>query len=154
MAKFGFNVAEVEVSSSFGPLPPGDYRMVITDSAAKVTKSGDGQYIELAMQVIDGPHQGRRHWERLNVINSTEKAQQYARQALVRLCAACGKPDAEDTEELHDIEFIVRMEIDNTDATRNRIKAYLPANAKAASPAATARPAAPTPAAAKPRPWA
>lgn len=155
MAQFRFNTASAPApaaTSSYDPLPKGNYEMIVTASEFKPTKAGTGHYIEFTMQVISGEHSGRRHWERLNVDNPNQTAQEIAEAALASLCLACGVSDLEDTEQLHDIPFIARVDIDRKDPTRNRIMGY-----------SSAQPAAPAPAPVKPaasaapgkaaRPW-
>jgi hypothetical protein len=150
MAQFQFNAndAPAPQQRSFGPLPSGDYPVVITRSDVKPTKAGTGHYIELEIQVTDGEHSGRRLWERLNVDNPNKTAEDIAKAALGQLCEAVDVLDMEDTEQLHDIPFVISVEIDRKEPDRNRIVAY----SKVIS--APARPApAPKPAAAGARPW-
>ena len=63
----GFDANTVEPNDSFDPLPNGDYLCIITASEMKPTKAGNGAFLELELQVLDGPHQGRKLWDRLNV---------------------------------------------------------------------------------------
>lgn len=154
MAQFSFNAASAPVSTpmSRGPLPEGRYEVIITRSDIKTTQRGDGEYIELEMQITAGDSAGRRHWERLNVSNPNKKAEDIAKAALGQLCVAVGVHDMTDTEQLHDIPFVVSLEVDRKDPTRNRIVGYESAGAQApkAPAAPPARPAAPAGA----RPWA
>lgn len=162
MANFNFNASTVEPMQprSYGPLPAGDYEMIIVKSDVKPTKAGTGHYLELEMQVVSGEHSGRRHWERLNIDNPNKTAQDIAEAALASLCFAVGITDMTDTMQLHDIPFIAHVEIDRKEPDRNRIMGYVNAGAaavaavpaKAAAPAA--RPAAPAAAAPAKRPWA
>ena len=151
MARFTFNSNDAPAMSapSRGPLPPGIYEAIITKSDIKDTKAGTGQYIELEMQVIDGEHSGRRIWERLNVSNPNKQAEDIAKASLGAICVATGKLDMEDTEELHDIPFLVSLEIDRKDPERNRVMGYSAAQV-ASAPAPAAKPAA----AGGARPWA
>lgn len=144
MANFNFNAAAVEPMAprSYAPLPNGEYEMIITKSDMKATKAGTGQYLELEMQVVTGEHSGRRHWERLNVINPNKQAEDIARSALAALCTAVNKVEMEDTTELHDIPFIAHVEIDRKEPDRNRIVGYSSADAAPAAPAPKATPAA------------
>ena len=156
MATFNFNANSVEPMQprTYGPLPAGDYEMIIVKSDVKPTKAGTGHYLELEMQVVSGEASGRRHWERLNVDNPNKQAEEIAKEALAALCFAVGVTDVEDTVQLHDIPFVAHIEIDRKEPDRNRITGY--ATAGAAKPAApAARPAAPAPAAAAParKPW-
>lgn len=157
MATFNFNAASVEPMQprSYAPLPDGEYEMIITKSDVKPTKAGTGHYLELEMQVVGGEHSGRRHWERLNVDNPNKQAEDIAKSALAGLCLAVDVPDMTDTAQLHDIPFIVKMEIDRKEPDRNRIVGY--ANGAATTSAAPVKAAAPAakPAAAAPakKPW-
>lgn len=159
MATFNFNAAGVEPMQprSYGPLPAGDYEMIIVKSDVKPTKAGTGHYLELEMQVVAGEHSGRRHWERLNVDNPNKTAQDIAEAALASLCFAVGVSDMTDTVQLHDIPFVTHFEIDRKEPDRNKIMGYATAGAApAAKPAAAPapRPAAPAAAAAPARkPW-
>lgn len=151
MAQFSFKTSDAPVmtSPSRGPLPEGKYEVVIVNSDIKQTKAGTGEYIEVEMQVIGGDCAGRRIWERYNVNNPNKQAEDIARAALGGLCSALGVSDMTDTEQLHDIPFVVGLEIDRKDPTRNRVVSYSGAGK---APAAPARPAA-APAAGA-RPWA
>jgi len=159
MANFNFNAAAVEPMAprSYAPLPNGEYEMIITNSDLKATKAGTGQYLELVMQVVGGEHSGRRHWERLNVSNPNKDAETIAKAALASLCLAIGKPDIQDTTEMHDTPFIARLEIDRKEPDRNRIVGYSSSEAVPPAPAAktasAARPGAPAATGGK-KPWA
>lgn len=157
MASLNFKASNIqfeERTNSFDPLPAGEYEMMITKSATKPTKSGNGSYLELEMQVIGGDHSGRRHWERLNLDNPSQQTVKIAQEQLARLCVALGLDEVNDSEELHDASFIAEIGIDKKDPTRNVIWGYKSAGAAPApKPAPPARPA---PAAApgkNARPW-
>ena len=151
MAQFSFNAASAPTPQmgSRGPLPPGAYEVIIAQSDIKATKAGTGEYIELEMQVVDGEHSGRRLWERLNVNNPNKTAEDIAKAALGALCMAVGVDDLTDTQQLHDIPFVIGVEIDRKDPTRNRVMSYGQASAPAPKAAAPVKPAAP----AGVRPW-
>jgi len=129
MPVFDFDVSTYEAPkrTSFEPLPPGDYNAMITDSQMKITKSGTGEYLELTLQIIEGAHSGRRLWERLNVVNSNKVAEEIARSQLNGIKLACNIDKLESSEQLHDIPFIVSLDIDRRDPTRNKIMGYTPA---------------------------
>lgn len=161
MPQFNFNAGSVEPMAprSYGPVPEGEYEMMVVKSDVKPTKAGNGHYIELEMHVISGEHSGRRLWERLNVDNPNKDAENIAKAALAALCAALGVDDMTETEQLHDLPFLAKVEIDRKEPDRNRITGYAslgqaPAPKAAPKPAAPAgRPSAPAPAAGK-KPWA
>jgi hypothetical protein len=142
MAQLNFKASSVEIperqGGAYGPLSAGEYEMIITRSATKQTKSGNGSYLELEMQVVSGPSAGRRHWERLNLDNPSAQTVKIAQEQLAKLCMALGLDEVNDSEELHDTPFIAEIGIDKKDDQRNVIWGYAPAmKAKpAAKPAA------------------
>lgn len=155
MAKLNFNASAVEIPQrTYGPLPAGEYEMMVIKSDNKVIKAGNGHYLELEMQVISGEHSGRRHWERLNLDNPSKKTVDIAEEQLARLCAALGLAKLEDSEELHDRPFIAKLAIDKRDPTSNRIYDFMPADGAApAAPAVAVKPAAVAAPAKSARPW-
>lgn len=163
MPALNFKASEIQFeergSGTYGPLPAGEYEVMIVKSDTKNTKSGNGSYLELEMHVISGEHTGRRHWERLNLDNSSLQTVKIAQEQLARLCVALGLDQVNDSEELHDKPFVAEFALDKKDATRNVIWGYRAISGAPVSPAKLATPAtpkAPPPAAAvKPaaRPW-
>ena len=163
MPALNFKASEIQFedrgSGTYGPLPAGEYEVMIVKSDTKTTKSGNGSYLELEMHVISGEHTGRRHWERLNLDNPSLQTVKIAQEQLARLCVALGLDQVNDSEELHDKPFVAEFAIDKKDATRNVIWGYRAISGPPVSPAKLATPAtpkAPPPAAAaKPaaRPW-
>ena len=139
MPVFDFDVSTYEApkKTSFEPLPPGDYNAIITDSQMKITKAGTGEYLELTIQVIDGAHSGRRLWERLNVVNANKTAEEIARSQLNGIKLACNVDKLENSEQLHDTPFVLSLDIDRRDPTRNKIMGYSSAS-KAQRPATVA----------------
>lgn len=143
MAQFNFNAQSHTPAStpSRSPLPKGTYQAIVMDSTIKPTKAGTGQYIELVLQVIEGPHAGRRHWDRLNVSNPNKTAEDIALAQLQSLCQAVGVTNMTDTYQLHDRPFSVTLDIDRKEPDRNRVVSYQSAgwsqdSTQAAPPAA------------------
>lgn len=157
MALINFKASSITIEdrgNSFGPLPAGDYEMMIVKSETKPTKALTGHYLELEMHVIAGEHSGRRHWERLNLDNPNQQAVKIAQESLAKLCIAIGADDVEDSEALHDQPFVAEIGIDKKDDQRNVIWGYkaigghvnnakpkaAPAPAPSAAPAKAAKP--------------
>jgi hypothetical protein len=145
MAKFGFNIAEVEANTpaSYDPIPEGDYQLKALEAEEKTTARGDGTYIKVKFEVVRGPHAGRLMWQNFNVVNPSETAQRIGRQQLAAWAAACGRPDADDTDKLLERPFTASVGIERGTGgykDSNRIKAFLmPADESAPAPAAPAR---------------
>lgn len=133
MAKFGFDVSEVDVNATSGggnydPIPDGEYMLTALSAEEKDTKQGDGTYIRVKFEVLRGEHTGRFIWQNFNVNNANEVAQRIGRQQLVAWATACGKPDADDTDKLLERPFRAEVVIEkgkNGYKDSNRIKAFL-----------------------------
>ncbi len=111
MALIDFNAEAIEPQSDFSPLPVGNYTVVITQSEMKPTKSGNGQYLQLTLQVVEGEFKNRLIFDRLNIQNANDVAQQIAQKALSSICRAVGVMHPKDSEELHDKPFSVKIGI-------------------------------------------
>jgi hypothetical protein len=156
MAKFGFDVTEVTpdtgAQGSFEPIPAGEYFLKAVEAEEKATSKGDGSYIKVKFEVIKGQFEGRLIWQNFNINNPSEKAQRIGRQQIVAWAAACGKPDADDTDKLIEKPFKADIAIEkgnNGYADGNRINAFLFESTAKPAPKA----AAPAPAAKAGNPW-
>lgn len=158
MAKFGFDIAEVDVNAQgpagdYAPVPPGEYTLKALEAEERTTSAGTGTYIKAKFEIVKGPHAGRWIWQNFNITNPNPKAQSIGRQQLVAWATAAGRPEADDTDKLLEKPFQAEVGIEKGTggyADSNRIKAFLfdAAPQKAAAPAAKAAPpkAAPAPA--------
>lgn len=152
----GFDAQTVEPNDSFDPIPNGDYLCIITTSEMKPTKAGDGAYLELELQVIEGPYQGRKLWDRLNLNNANETAVKIAKGTLSAICRAVGTLQPKDSCELHDLPMLVKVACkkrDDTDELTNVIKSYKKRDAVATTPVAPSQAPAKAAAASSTPPW-
>ena len=143
----GFDANQVEPRSSFDPIPTGKYVAVISESELKTTKSGDGQYLQLTFDIIDGKYKGRKLWTRLNLNNPNTKTVQIARGELSAICRAVGVMQPRDSAELHNLPLSIKVVCKNRKDTGeivNEIKGYEKKEAALAAQAPVAQPA-PTP---------
>ena len=126
----GFNASEVEPVTT-NLMPVGDYTAAIVQSEVKPTKSGSGQYLELVWQILEGEYSGRKIFDRLNIQNQNQVAQQIGQQALSAVCHAVGILQPNDSSDLHDIPVRIQVKIskgkDGYDDS-NDIKGYEPLN--------------------------
>ena len=123
----GFNAADVEPQGSFEPIPAGWYSAMITDSEFKATKNGNGEYLQLRLDVIEGEHEGRVLFDRLNLNNPNQTAVEIAQRQLSAICRAVGIMTPSDSSELHDKPLKVKVSIrpaGNGYEASNEIKAY------------------------------
>lgn len=153
MPIFEFNATEVTPSTGFEPIPNGKYNAVITESDMKTTRSGSGNYLEFAYEIIDGEYKGRKLWSRHNVKNQNQKAEEIARKEVSAICHAVGVLQMRCTEELHNrpLMIVVRSTRNDTGEITNEIRGFEAAGGVASQ---TARPApAPANSADGPSPW-
>jgi len=123
----GFDAHDVDPSTPFDPVPAGKYVACITSSEMKATKSGDGRYLELEFEIIEGEYKGRKVWDRLNLENPNALAVKIARSELSAICRAVGVMTPKDSVELHNLPLTITVKVkkrsDNEDLT-NEIKGY------------------------------
>lgn len=122
----GFDATQVDPSVDFEPIPAGKYLAIITDSGMKPTKSGNGSYLELTFQVLDGPYKNRLLWSRLNLDNPNRQAVEIARGQLSAICHAVGVPRPKDSVELHGIPLTITVRLKRRDDGEvfNEIRGY------------------------------
>jgi hypothetical protein len=133
----------------FTPIPVGDYKAVITDSEVKATKAGDGQYLNMKVEIIEGEYQGRILFVILNLWNPNPKAVEIANRELATIVAAVNKPGAQDSTELHNIPMTIKVGIQpggGEYGPSNRIKNYMAYQAAPSAPVTIVTKPAPTPA--------
>jgi hypothetical protein len=121
----GFNASQVEPTGSFDALPAGEYEVAIVDSEMRDTAAGDGQYLQLELKVMHGPHANRKLWDRLNLINPKEKAVQIAKGTLSAICRAVGVLTPNDSSELHGRRLIAVVgQYEYQGKQRNEVRGY------------------------------
>jgi len=155
MAQLNFNAEEVEPQGSFEPIPAGWYTAMITQSEMKPTKNGAGEYLQLRLDVIDGEHEGRVLFDRLNLKNENQTAVEIAQRQLSAICHAVGVLTPNDSTELHDKPLKVKVAIrpaGNGYEASNEVKAYEEAGHGAAATATQAQQGGSTEQPAK-KPW-
>lgn len=134
LSDLGFDARTTEPRSAFDALPAGDYDVVIVNTEKKPTKAGDGAYLELTLQVCNGPHQNRKLFDRLHLWNASEKAVAIARGTLSAICRAVNRLNPGDSAELHNLPGLRCKVVVKEDAQRgkyNEVKGYTDRHAKA-----------------------
>ena len=122
-----FDARTVEPTTEFEPIPAGRYLAVITNSEMKPTKAGNGHYLELTSQNLEGQHKGRKVWARLNLDNPNATAVKIARSELSAICRAVGVMAPQDSVELHNLPLSIKVTCKkraDTDEIVNEIKGY------------------------------
>lgn len=148
MAQLGFDATQVQPNEPFEVIPAGKYKVQIVASEMRPTKDGNGSYLWLELDILEGECQGRKLWDRLNLSNPNQQAVEIAQRTLSAICHATGKVKVQDSEELHFIPMIATVRVrpagNGYDAS-NEIRGYAPANGAVSG--AISAPAASAPAA-------
>jgi hypothetical protein len=136
----GFNAEEVEPNEGFSPLPAGDYQVIIAESKMKKTKDGQGQYLEMRLQVLNGQYQNRVLFDRLNLVNKSEVAVKIAKGTLSSICRSVNVLTPSDSSELHNkpLTASVKIRKDQDGNPQNEIKGYKPRHTAADQQSQTA----------------
>ncbi len=127
------------VDVPFGLIPKGEYQAKVVESAVVPTASGRGEMLKLSFELITGEARRRRLVERFNIVNANATAQRIAQQMLARLCTAAGLSGIADSEELHGIPVMIRVDIrpgSDGYGDQNIIKDYRPLAASKPPPRA------------------
>ena len=124
----GFDASTVEPNEGFTPLPAGEYQVIIVESKMKPTKSGEGQYLELKLQVLNGKYQNRTLFDRLNLFNKNEEAVKIARGTLSSICRAVNVLKPNDSSQLHNKPLTCKVAVrnDQNGNPQNEVKGYKP----------------------------
>lgn len=155
MATLNFDATQVQPNDGqLGAMPAGWYNVMIDQSEMKPTKGGEGAYLELRMNVLDGACQGRKLFSRLNLKNSNPVAQEIAYKDLSAIAHAVGVLQIQDSGQLHNIPLKVKVKVRAASSeyeASNDITAYKNINhvvdgAAAAAPAGNFQPQAQQPA--------
>lgn len=110
MPEYNFNAQGMDAQyGGAGGLPLGRHPVVISASALKPTKDGQGGYLEFEITAIDGPARGGKTFDRLNLHNKSAQAVEIANKQLAAYCHVTGVFAFNQTEQLHNIPFQVEM---------------------------------------------
>jgi hypothetical protein len=123
----GFDANQVDPNVVYEPLPAGWYKAVITTSEEKPTKAQTGSYLQLALEVIEGPMQGRKLTDRLNLNNPNTTATEIAFRTLSAICHAVNIMTPRSSSDLHDKPLMVKVKVKPADgqySASNEIAGY------------------------------
>ena len=119
-----FDARTVE-PSGFDVLPAGEYDVCIVSSAVESTRAGDGKFLKLELQVLNGPFQNRKVFDRLNLWNKNPQAVTIAQGTLSAICRAVGVLTPQDSSELHNRPLLATIKTrDYQGSPRNEVAGY------------------------------
>lgn len=146
MANLGreFDADTVPAADPHELIPDGVIVTVVLDkSDLKPTKKADGHYLACEFVVIDGPYEGKRIFDNMNIDNPNQQAVAIAERQLASLCSATGKLRVSDSDELHGIPVKAKIGIEpgkNGYESKNKIKSFTAVNEAPKTQASTGEP--------------
>lgn len=160
MARFNtaFDATGIEPSAAYEVLPAGTYRAQIVESEMRPTRNGMGQFLWLMLDILEGPHQGRKIFDQLNLVNPNPTTVEIAQRTLSAICHATARLQVNDSEELHLIPMTIQVTVKPPKdgyGAKNSIRYLVPDGATPQPPAAQppAAPARAAPARPASAPW-
>ena len=139
----GFDAKQHE-PNGFGVLPAGEYDVAIVGSVVENTKDGRGRFLKLELQVLNGPFQNRKVFDRLNLWNPSAQAVTIAQGTLSAICRAVGVLTPQDSSDLHNKPLRCKVTVRKSDeyGESNEVKQYMQRQAGPSAPAAAQQAAA------------
>ncbi len=133
MALLNFDANNHEpTSTDFEPVPSGTYIACLVGSEMKPTKAGNGKFLQLEFEILEGEHKGRHLWDRLTLEHPNQVAVQIAKGKLSALCRSVGVLTPQDSTELHNLPLSIRVKTkrrEDNGELGNEITAFKPRDA-------------------------
>ena len=111
MASLNFNATQVAPAMGFEVLPAGWYDAMIDESEMRPTKDGSGAYLQLRFSIMGGFANGQKVFQRLNLQNANQTAQDIAYSQLSAICHAIGVMQLQDSSQLHGQPMKIKLKI-------------------------------------------
>lgn len=110
-----FDARTVEPNKALDPIPPDWYAVQIVKSEAKPTKdstpAAPAGYLELTLEVVFGPHKGRKLFDRLNLQNANAQTVEIAKGTLSAICRATNVIQLTNTDQLHGKPLLAKVTV-------------------------------------------
>lgn len=136
MANFSFDASQVAPDEGrLGAIPAGWYPVAVDETEMKPTSSGDGAYLNVRFNVLDGPYKNSKVWHRFNTKNASEKAVEIGYKQLSALMHAVKVMKMDRTEQLHNVPLFVKLKFVPPEGqydSKNEISAFREINDAAA----------------------
>ena len=130
--------ADPNAVSSFTPVPPGMYQVMLVNSKMNSKNTG----ISCEFDIVSGEFQGRKLFMNLSLFAENKTAAEIGQRHLNDMCVATGKLAISDTSELHGITMQAKVKLRKDDPTQNDITGFAPLDgAVQAQPVTQAQPA-------------
>lgn len=84
-----FDATKVSPAGSREPIPEGRYKVLVASCVEKPSRSG-GLGLNIELQVVDGPHKGRKLFYWINLRHSSAQVVEIGQEQLSAFCHAAG----------------------------------------------------------------
>lgn len=111
MAQLNFDASQVSPQEVFEPIPAGWYNAIIDESDVKPTKDGQGNFLQIRFNIVDGQYAGRKVFTRLNIRNANPVTQEIAYKSLSAICHSVGLIQVADSTQLHGRPLKIRVKV-------------------------------------------
>lgn len=137
MKSIAFDPTQVTPAAAAEVVPPGSYEVVIAEALKRPARSGDGDFLQLGLQITRGEHAGRVVWSRLHIGSRIATIRAIAERELAAVCIAMGVAPLTHTDQLLNKRMMVTVGIRRRDGgdLSNVVRGY----AQAISPKVGAR---------------
>lgn len=127
-----FDATQVNPSGSREPIPQGRYRAMVSSCAEKPSRNG-GLGLNIEMQVIEGPHKGRKLFYWINLRHTNAQVVEIGQEQLSAFCHATGILQPKSAGEFAGrvLEINVTLERRDTGELDNRVKSVVIPSAQA-----------------------
>lgn len=115
-------------SSGYTPLPAGEYALEIVETDYDVNTKGNGMVLKCKAQIVGGEYDQRPFYINYNLENDNPQTMDIGQRDFAGLRRAVGVLAPDDSEQLHFIQFRVKIGIKarkDTGELENVIKQYL-----------------------------
>jgi hypothetical protein len=125
MSVCNFDATQVQPQKAFEPVPAGWVVAKLIASELKATQAAGGSYDAFELEIIEGPHAGRKLFDRPTRTNANDVAVRIGQERLSAYCHATGVLHLQDTQQLHGIPVWVKVGIRKQDGYEdsNEVKA-------------------------------
>jgi hypothetical protein len=118
------NVGAYEPMDEVQAIPEGIYDVVLVSSLLTPTKDNpNNAYLDFVLEIKTGPLTGKQQHDRLNVVNPNPQTVDIAFKKIASYGRVTGVHDIQDTRQLENIPFKVKIGPQKGDATYSEVKA-------------------------------
>lgn len=116
-----FDPFSIKPQKDFEVIPPGEHLCLIDRAEVKITKKGDGHYIELEMTIQGEEYKNRKLWDRINIDNPNSECVRIGLEHLAALGQAIRINELSDSAQLVGHPVIAHVKVRNE---QNEIRTY------------------------------